>query len=144
MGGELFRRLNPQSDNERRALLDAGYHLDRVLTTAELAAGDDIFFAATGIWRGTFLRGVRFTGGGALTHSVVMRGKTGTIRYIEAHHSFDMLMQISAIDYDQTSVVARNRVRQGHSPEAPDLPLLVHLNGKRHREKSLLPFLCER
>jgi fructose-1,6-bisphosphatase II len=50
VGGELFRRLNPQSENERRALLDAGYHLNRVLTTAALAAaGDDIFFAATGI-----------------------------------------------------------------------------------------------
>ncbi len=100
VGGELFGRLNPQSDNERRALLNAGYDLDRVLTTADLVAGDDIFFAATGISGGTFLRSVRFTGRGALTHSVVMRGKTGTIRYIEAHHSFDKLMQISAIAYD--------------------------------------------
>gem|GEM_PF-6332977 len=115
-----------------------------MLTTADLVAGDDIFFAATGIWAGTFLRGVRFTGRGALTHSVVIRGKTGTIRYIEAPHSFDKLMQISAIDYDETSVVARNRVRQGYSPETPDLPLLFHLNGKRHREKSLLSFLDER
>jgi hypothetical protein len=73
-----------------------------------------------------------------------MRGKTGTIRYIEAYHSFDRLMQISAIDYDQTSVIPRNRVRQGHSPEAPDLPLLFHLGGKRHRENSLLPVLGER
>lgn len=100
MGGELFGRLNPQWDNERRALLNTGYDLDRVLTTADLVAGDDIFFAATGISGGTFLRGVRFTGRGALSHSVVMRGKTGTIRHIEAHHSFDRLMQISAIDYD--------------------------------------------
>jgi fructose-1,6-bisphosphatase II len=59
--------------------------LDRVFTAEELAGGD-VMFAATGVTNGGFLRGVRFTGGGATAHSVVMRSRTGTVRYIETIH----------------------------------------------------------
>ncbi|SHF38086.1 fructose-1,6-bisphosphatase II [Desulfacinum infernum DSM 9756] len=100
VGGEMLGRLDPQSERERRALLDAGYDLQRVLTVDDLVASEDVFFVATGITGGDFLGGVHFTGTGAVTHSLVMRGKTGTVRKIEAHHSFDRLMQISSIDYD--------------------------------------------
>ena len=100
VGGEILARLDPQSESEKENLLKAGYKLERVLNVDELIASDDIFFAATGISGGTFLRGVQFTGKGAVTHSLVMRGKTGTIRYIESHHSFEKLMRISAIKYD--------------------------------------------
>jgi fructose-1,6-bisphosphatase II len=100
VGGEMLGRLDPQSHRERRALLDAGYDLQRVLTVDDLVASEDVFFVATGITGGDFLGGVHFTGTGAVTHSLVMRGKTGTVRKIEAHHSFDRLMQISSIDYD--------------------------------------------
>ncbi|WP_045218225.1 class II fructose-bisphosphatase [Desulfonatronum thioautotrophicum] len=99
MGGEMHCLLDPQSDAERQAVLDAGYKLDQVLTVEDLVQSDDVFFAATGISGGTFLRGVQFTGTGAVTHSMVMRGKTGTFRRVEAHHSFDKLMRISSIEY---------------------------------------------
>ena len=100
MGGEMLGQLDPQSEEEKRAVLDAGYDLSEILTTQDLIKSDDIFMAATGISGGTFLGGVEFTGKGAKTFSMVLRGKTGTLRYIEAHHSFDKLMKISSINYD--------------------------------------------
>lgn len=99
MGGEMQAMLDPQSEDEKKSLLGAGYNLSQVLTLEELVKSDDVFFAATGISGGTFLKGVQFTGEGALTHSMVMRGHTGTFRRIEALHSFDKLMRISAIKY---------------------------------------------
>ena len=53
-----------------------------------------------GISGGTFLRGVQFSGQGAVTHSMIIRSKTGTMRYIESHHNWNKLMQISSIKYD--------------------------------------------
>jgi len=100
VGGEMLGMLDPQSDTERQAVLTAGYRLDQVLTTEELVSSDDVFFAATGISGGAFLKGVEFTGKGARTFSMVMRGRTGTVRFIEAHHTFEKLMRISAIRYD--------------------------------------------
>ncbi len=99
MGGEMHCRLDPQSEQEKNNLIQAGYHLDRVLTVKELIRSEDVFFAATGISGGTFLKGVSFTGQGALTHSMVVRGKTGTLRRIESLHSFKKLMRISSIKY---------------------------------------------
>ncbi len=99
VGGEMHCRLDPQSDQEKENLVRAGYDLNRVLTVKELIQSEDVFFAATGISGGTFLQGVSFTGQGALTRSVVMRGRTGTLRRIESLHSFDKLMRISAIKY---------------------------------------------
>ncbi|WP_031387134.1 class II fructose-bisphosphatase [Desulfonatronum thiodismutans] len=102
MGGEMQCMLDPQSEDERRALEEAGYSLSRVLTVDDLVRSDDVFFAATGISGGTFLKGVEFTGKGAVTHSMVMRGRTGTFRRIEAQHSFSKLMRISSIEYHKT------------------------------------------
>ncbi|RQD73883.1 class II fructose-bisphosphatase [Desulfonatronospira sp. MSAO_Bac3] len=99
MGGEMQCRLDPQSEQEKENLLSAGYDLKRVLTVRDLIQSEDVFFAATGISGGTFLQGVSFTGQGALTRSMVMRGKTGTLRRIESLHSFEKLMRISAIKY---------------------------------------------
>jgi len=100
IGGEIFTKFDPQSEEEKKAMIETGYNLNSVLSVNDLVKSDDIFFAATGISGGSFLRGVKFTGKGAVTHSLVMRGKTGTIRYIESHHSFEKLMKISAIKYD--------------------------------------------
>ncbi len=100
MGGEMYARLDPQKEEEKRALAEAGVDLSRIFTVSTLVNTDDLFFSATGISGGTFLKGVRFTGTGAHTHSLVMRGKTGTIRYIEAVHTWDKLMKISAVKYD--------------------------------------------
>ncbi len=100
IGGEILTKFDPQSEKEKKALINAGYSLDTILNVNDLVKSDDIFFAATGISGGSFLQEVRLTGKGAITHSIVMRGKTGTIRYIESHHSFEKLMKISAIQYD--------------------------------------------
>ena len=100
MGGEMFCKLDPQKESEKKALAAAGMDLRRVYTTGDLVNSDDLFFAATGISGGTFLGGVRYFGDGAETHSLVMRGKTGTIRYVSAVHSWDNLMKFSSVKYD--------------------------------------------
>ena len=99
MGGELQGKLWPRNDGERQAALDAGYDLDRVLTTDILCGGDNCFFAATGITDGELLKGVRYYGDGATTVSLVVRGLTGTVREITAHHRLDKLHHLSAIHY---------------------------------------------
>jgi fructose-1,6-bisphosphatase II len=88
IGGELQGRLRWRNDKERERARAMGMQdLDRVWSAEELAAGD-VMFAATGVTTGDFLRGVVFTGSGAKTHSLVMRSRTGTIRFIETHHHF--------------------------------------------------------
>ena len=100
LGGEIIGRLWPRNDDERRAALDAGYDLDRVLRTDDLVAGEDVFFAATGITDGDLLQGVRYWGDGASTQSLVMRSKSGTIRKIDATHKWQKLMRYSALKFD--------------------------------------------
>ncbi len=86
MGGEIQGRLWPRNDKERQAAVDAGYDLDKVYTTRDLASGPNNFFAATGITDGELLQGVRFTASGATTQSLVMRSRSGTVRLINAQH----------------------------------------------------------
>ncbi len=100
MGGGMLARPAPQSDAEKNAMDAAGVALTRILTQDDLVSGDDVCFAATGISGGTFLRGVRYEGRGAVTHSMLIRSKTGTLRYVESCHNWEKLMQISAIKYD--------------------------------------------
>ena len=100
LGGTIQGRLWPRNDDERRAALDLGYDLDRVLQLDDLVSGDDVYFAATGISDGELLRGVRYWGDGAGTQSLVMRSKSGTIRMIDATHRWTKLMSYSAISYD--------------------------------------------
>jgi fructose-1,6-bisphosphatase II len=99
LGGAMQGRLYPRSDEERQQLVDAGFDLDAVLTTDDLVSGNDVFFAATGITTGSLLRGVEYTQGGAVTHSMVMRSRSGTVRYVEAEHSFEKLERFSRIAY---------------------------------------------
>ena len=86
LDGAIFGKLYPRNDEERQAALDAGYDLDKVLTTDDLVAGDDVFFAATGVTDGELLRGVRYTPRRVLTQSLSMRSKSGAIRIIEGRH----------------------------------------------------------
>jgi fructose-1,6-bisphosphatase II len=95
VGGVIQGKLWPRNDEERQSLMDDGYELDRVLTTDDLVGGRDVFFAATGVTTGALLRGVRYTREGAITDSIVMRSRSGTVRRIEATHSFEKLEQIS-------------------------------------------------
>jgi fructose-1,6-bisphosphatase II len=99
VGGALQGKLWPRDDEERQNLIDAGYDLDRVLTTDDLVGGDDVFFAATGVTTGALLRGVRYTRDGAVTESIVMRSRSGTVRRVEAFHSFDKLEALSGGRY---------------------------------------------
>jgi|TARA_Y100000590_G_scaffold100246_2_gene113944 fructose-1,6-bisphosphatase II len=99
LGGEMQGKLWPRNASERQAALDAGYDLDRVLHTDDLVRSDDVFFAATGITDGELLRGVRFTSEGAISDSLVMRSKSGTVRKIEATHNIDKLSEFSSVDF---------------------------------------------
>ncbi len=99
LGGELQGRLWPRNDDERTAALEAGYDLDKVLSTDDLVAGDNCFFSATGITDGELVQGVRFTEHGASTQSLVMRSKSGTWRKIDAVHRLEKLAEFSAIDF---------------------------------------------
>jgi len=89
VGGDMQGRLRPRNDEEIVRARKMGItDMNRIYTAEELAQGE-VMFAATGVTTSEFLRGVRFFGGGAETWSVVMRSKTGTIRYVHAHHRFD-------------------------------------------------------
>ncbi len=100
MGGVIQAKLWPTDDAERAKAIDAGHDLDRVLSTDELVSGDDVFFVATGITDGEMLRGVRYKGGGATTHSLVMRSRSGTMRLIASEHQLTKLGVYSAIDFE--------------------------------------------
>lgn len=90
MGGEMQGRLWPENDADIARAKALGVNdVNKLLTMDDLVLSDDVFFAATGITEGLLLRGVNFTAQGALTHTVVMRGKSGTVRFIEARHRFD-------------------------------------------------------
>jgi fructose-1,6-bisphosphatase II len=99
VGGTLQGKLWPRNDEERQALVDAGYDLDQVLTTDDFVGGDDVFFAATGVTTGALLRGVRYTTQGAVTDSIVIRSRSGTVRRIEAQHAFEKLEHLSGGRY---------------------------------------------
>ncbi|MCG8348267.1 MAG: class II fructose-bisphosphatase [Chloroflexales bacterium] len=97
--GEMLGRLAPQSPTEREETLAAGLDLQRVWSSAELVASDDVFFAATGITDGLLLRGVHYHSVGATTRSLVLHSKTGTRRRVEAEHYWEQLMVISQVAY---------------------------------------------
>jgi len=99
LGGEMQGRLYPRNDEERDKLESAGYDISDVLTLDHLVSGKDVFFAATGITNGALLRGVHYDRDGAATYSMVMRSRSGTVRYIEAHHEFEKLERFSTIAY---------------------------------------------
>ena len=96
LGGTIQGVLAPRDDDERQKAIDAGLHLDTVLSTDELVRGDNAFFVATGITDGELLRGVRYRADGCFTQSLVMRSKSGTIRLIDAHHSLAKLREYTA------------------------------------------------
>lgn len=99
MGGRIQGRLWPRNDEEKQQAIDDGYDLDEVLDTDDLVAGDNCFFAATGITNGELLRGVRFDGGGAWTESLVMRSRSGTVRTVFARHRLTKLAQYVKTSY---------------------------------------------
>ncbi|MFW2380698.1 MAG: class II fructose-bisphosphatase [Acidimicrobiales bacterium] len=99
MGGDLQGRLWARTEEERELIISEGKDLDQVLGLDDLIATENCFFAATGITTGDLLRGVTYTSGGITTHSMVMRGRTGTVRMVEAHHQSAKLKKIAPIGY---------------------------------------------
>jgi fructose-1,6-bisphosphatase II len=102
LDGVIQARLWPRDDEERQRALDAGHDLDpdHVLTTDDLVSADDCFFVATGITDGELMQGVRYRGGGATTHSLVMRSRSGTIRNIISEHKLQKLKAYAAVNFD--------------------------------------------
>ncbi len=98
VGGQLLGRLLPQSQAEKEAVEAAGLDINRILTVDDLVGSNDVYFAATGITTGRLLRGVRYQSGGARTYSMVIRGKSGTVRYIESIHQWKKLRAISKVE----------------------------------------------
>ncbi len=93
-GGAIQCKPWPRNDEERQAAIERGTDVDHVYDTMELVGGEDVFFAATGASTGELLRGVRFSAGRASTQSLVMRSRSGTIRWIDAIHNFERLDKI--------------------------------------------------
>ncbi len=87
LGGEIQGRLMPSNDEEIDRCKKMGIDVDKILYMNDFVKGDDAIFAATGVTDGELLRGVRFTGGYSETHSLVMRSKSGTVRFVEGRHS---------------------------------------------------------
>ena len=99
VGGGIQGRLWPRDDDERQKLVDAGLDPQNILTTNDLVAGEDVFVAATGVTTGSLLRGVRYLPNGAITDSIVMRSRSGTVRRVEATHALDKLEALTGREY---------------------------------------------
>ncbi len=99
VGGGIQARLWPRNEEERALLLAGGLDPDRVLHTNDLVSGEDVFVAATGVTTGSLLRGVQYTPGGAVTDSIVMRSRSGTVRRVVAQQSLAKLSALTGFEY---------------------------------------------
>jgi fructose-1,6-bisphosphatase II len=99
VGGGIQARLWPRDDEERARLAAAGLDPATVLMTDDLVKSDNVFVAATGVTTGALLRGVRYVRDGAVTDSIVMRSRSGTVRRIEARHQLTKLAQFTGREY---------------------------------------------
>jgi fructose-1,6-bisphosphatase II len=99
MGGELQGKLYARNKEELEQGKAMGYDFEKILTMDDLVSSEDVFFAATGITDGELLDGVKYSSNGARTHSLVVRGATGTVRNVIANHNLEKLEKISAVDY---------------------------------------------
>ncbi len=88
IGGEIQCKIWPRNEQERDKLKADGIDLDQVFRTDDLISGHDVSFAATGITSGELLDGVQYFGWGARTSSLMMRARSGTVRYIQARHKW--------------------------------------------------------
>ena len=96
LGGQILGRLWPRNDEEKHSITDAGLELNEVLDRDRLVAGENAFFAATGVTEGDVLEGVRYlSSGAATTESLAMRSRSGTVRRIHARHDREKLRHIT-------------------------------------------------
>jgi fructose-1,6-bisphosphatase II len=93
--GDFQGRLWPRNDEDRKMAAERGLDLTKVLTRDDLVRGEDVFFAATGVTGGDLLEGVEYTAGGAVSESLVMRSRSGTVRRIKTEHHWRKLQGIN-------------------------------------------------
>ena len=99
MRGEIQARLWPRDTSDVEYAAEHEFDLDNIMETHDLVGGTNVSFAATGVTDGEFLQGVDFHADGAVTHSVMMRSKTGSIRYMDGYHNLRALRKVSSVDY---------------------------------------------
>lgn len=99
IGGAIQCKAWPRDENEKQAAITKGEDIEKVYKTNDLINSDDVFFAATGVSSGALLRGVRYFSGGAQTQSIAMRGRSGTMRWVDARHNFEKLEKLDIEKY---------------------------------------------
>jgi fructose-1,6-bisphosphatase II len=99
IGGCIQCKGWPRNKKEKQMAIDKGEDLKKVYCTEDLVSSDDVFFAATGVSTGDLLKGVRYFSGGAFTQSIAMRGRSGTMRWIDARHNFKKLEKLDTTKY---------------------------------------------
>jgi fructose-1,6-bisphosphatase II len=99
LDGDMQSKLWPRDDSEREYAREAGIDLCKTLLLDDLVHSDNVFFSATGITDGELLKGVHYVGGDAMTESLVMRSRSGTVRRILSTHRLQSLMRFSQIEY---------------------------------------------
>jgi fructose-1,6-bisphosphatase II len=99
VGGNMQCKLWPRDEEERAQCSSLGMDIDGVLTLDDLVASDNVYFAATGVTDGDWLTGVKYLGGSIVTSSLVMRSKSGTIRYVSAEHKYKKLESYVNVSY---------------------------------------------
>jgi fructose-1,6-bisphosphatase II len=102
IGGDMQCKAWPRDDKEKQDALARGEDIEKVYSTDDMIESDDVFFAATGVSSGDLLKGVRYFSGGAVTQSIAMRGRSGTMRWIDARHNFAKLQKLDFLKYAKT------------------------------------------
>ncbi len=102
IGGGMQCKAWPRDEKERQGAFDRGEDIEKVYTDNDLIESDDVFFAATGVSSGDLLKGVRYFSGGAVTQSIAMRGRSGTMRWVDARHNFEKLQKLDFLKYADT------------------------------------------
>lgn len=100
LGGEMVGRMWARHAEQRDEAIEQGFTPDELLTTDRLVGSDKTFFVCTGITEGDLVDAVEYLPRGAVTDSLVMRGKSGTVRSVRARHTFDKLSQYSAVSFE--------------------------------------------
>ena len=100
LGGEMQGRLWARNPDERAQAEAMGYDVDKALGNDDLVSSNNTFFVCTGITDGDLVEGVDYRAGSAITESLVMRGKSGTVRFVKARHNLDKVMEHSSIDFE--------------------------------------------
>jgi len=99
IGGCIQCKGWPRDEKEKQNAIEKGEDLKKVYCTEDLISSDDVFFAATGVSSGNLLKGVRYFSGGAQTQSIAMRGRSGTMRWVDARHNFEKLEKLDISKY---------------------------------------------